>query len=298
VIVVANVTESGRSLLEVSRDLRRPFPNAPRIYIVGLAKYISDASLQKIKSNLTQTHAAVSHEFIAIEQIQLPSSSEMNAWIAERELLSDTSFFFEGMSDAEGAEWQSRLDRLRLQTEPLIDELFVSSLAKNPIKLQPGFALWPSDLAGKGSQADVFFTIASVFQNLRAKEEEEGAARALRSDLFQQTLVDPGNFGRFNDGVIQASILRAAHPNELDYSATPNDSYNMARFARRMIESSNKPRGEAAAELLIAILTGRLKLHSTHYRDVLSPVDMLPTRVERLRKLAIKLLKSRGALGD
>lgn len=81
---------------------------------------------------------------------------------------------------------------------------------------------------------------------------------------------------------------------ELDYSAAPNDSYNMARYARRLIENSDRPRGEAAAELLIALLTRRLRFHSTHYGDVLKPSKNLPPRVERLRQIAVIAFRKQG----
>jgi|GEM_PF-2267354 len=296
ILVAASVIESGRSLQDASRDLRRPYPNAPQIYIVGLAKYRSIGSFRRLQSNLTQTHGAIPHEFVAMEQIPLPTSSDVNnAWLAEQALLSKPEFF-SGMDDREESDWSNRSARLRRLPDPLIQDLFVSSRIETPLKLQSGFALWPDGLAEKGSQADVFFTIASVLQNLRAREEEEGVARALRSDIFQQTIIDPSNFGRFSDGIIQAAFLRGAHPHELNYSNSPNDSRDMARYCRRVIESADKPRGEAAAEMLLAIATRRLRLAAPDYREILSPVDGLPPRVERLRLVATSVLKLEGLL--
>jgi hypothetical protein len=163
-----------------------------------------------------------------------------------------------------------------------------------PLKLQTGFALWPDGLADRQpSQADVYFTIASVLQSRRAASET-GQGRALRTDLFQQTLLDPSNFGRFSDGIIQASILRAARPNEINYAWAPEYSRDMARFARRIILSSDRPRGEAAAEILIAIGTKRLRLCTEDTKEVLREAKGLPPRVERLRQIVTVLMADEG----
>jgi hypothetical protein len=290
IVIVASVIESGRSLQDVSRDLRGIYPRAPQIYLVGLAKSRTDAHFDRLKSDLTQAHAAVPHEFIAIERIQLPSSSEPNAWTSELQLLSEPSFARD-MSRREKIDWDKRLKRLSLQSLSMTDDLFVSARHDAPLRLQHGFALWPDGLVDRNpSQADVYFTIASVLQNRRAAAEV-GQGRALRTDLFQQTLLDPNNFGRFSDGIIQASILRAARPNELNYTMSPEHSRDMARFARRMIVSSSRPRGEAAVELLIALGTRRLRLRPEDCKEILKESDNLPPRVERLRQIVSLLLR-------
>lgn len=288
VLVIGAVIESGRSLQEVSRDLRRPYPAAPQVYLIGVAKYRSDNGLSELRSNLVQTHSPIPHEFVPLEAIQLPSSAEPNAWISELAFLADATFF-DGMKDDEVEDWVERRDRLRRQSEPLINELFVPAVAGKPLRLQSGFAFWPEFLAAQGSQADVFFTMASVVQSLRARADD-GLGRALRADLFQQTLLAPQNFGRFSDGVIQACLLRALRPAELNYSGAPDLSREMSRYARRMVENASKPRGEAAAELLIALATRRLQLRPDDYAQVISPFAGLPPRVERLRLYLERML--------
>jgi hypothetical protein len=219
----------------------------------------------------------------------LPSSSEPNAWLSELILLNDP-VFFKGMERSEVEDWGARRDRLLRQSASMVHDLFVSSRHDAPLQLQHGFALWPEGLAERNpSQADVYFTIASVLQNRRAVADV-GEGRALRTDLFQQTLLDPGNFGRFSDGIIQASILRAARPNELNYTLSPDHSRDMARFARRVVLNSDRPRGEAAAEFLIALGTRRLRLRPEDCKEVLKEAPNLPSRVEGLRRIVATLL--------
>ena len=120
---------------------------------------------------------------------------------------------------------------------------------------------WPKSLPEKPGhrQADVYFTISSVLQRLRANAFVPSERRII-SNWFQQTLLAPGNFGRFNDDVIQASLLRAAYPYELNFADTVAESREMGRLIRRVILASQSPRGGAASEFLLALATRRLQL--------------------------------------
>jgi hypothetical protein len=62
---------------------------------------------------------------------------------------------------------------------------------------------------------------------------------------FSGTVIDPDTFCRYNDGVIQASILRAAESWELNYSRDLNLSNQMYGIFKSIIKSSALPKGEA-----------------------------------------------------
>jgi len=119
---------------------------------------------------------------------------------------------------------------------------------------------WPNGVPERThSQADVYVTIASVLQQLRSNAHR-GQRSAIKSNWFQQTILAPENFGRFNDDIIQASILRAAHPFEMNLADAATDSRELGRLIRRIIAAANTERGGAAAEFLLALATGRLRL--------------------------------------
>lgn len=105
----------------------------------------------------------------------------------------------------------------------------------------------------------MYVTNASVLQQLRANAHR-GQRSAIKSNWFQQTIVGPENFGRFNDDIIQASILRAAHPFEMNLADAAPDSRELGRLIRRIIVAANTERGGAAVEFLLALATGRLRL--------------------------------------
>jgi hypothetical protein len=231
VLIVGVVIESGRTLQELSHDLRSICPNAPQIYVVGVAKSTSDARFDTVRNTLAQCPGPIKHEFAALDRMILPPSESMNAWSAELDFLQDESNRTapDDVSDV----FSKRADLLA-SPDYLIDDLFLENDGQKRLKIQPGFVFWGSNEATNvGKQADVFFTVSSVLQQLRARPLHH--ERAIRSNWVQQSLLSPENFARFNDGVVQASLLRAAKPEELNYSSDPARSREMSRIVRRVV---------------------------------------------------------------
>ncbi len=287
VVIVAAVVESGRSLRDVSRDLRRSRSDSPLIYLIGCAKNASPARREELEKTVVQTHAAAKHAFSSVEDLILPASGPPHAWLAEVDFLNRA--VAEGLDLGETL--AARLERLGRSSEPLVDELFLSA-GDNPLRIQPGFVFWPgktSQPQRRSSQADVYYTISSVLQALRTnKPNPEG--RALRTNWFQQTRLDPANLGRFNDGVIQASILRAARPVEIDYSTKDDFSREAGRAICRIMDAAHKPRGEAACEALVALGSGRLRVPREELERILAERETFPTLVGELAAICRRLL--------
>jgi hypothetical protein len=97
--------------------------------------------------------------------------------------------------------------------------------------------------------------------------------------------LSPANFGRFNDGAIQASILRAALPRELNYSGHEEHSREAGRIIGRIIRSAKEARGEASAEFLMAIATRSLLLRAKDLEAVISLVPNGMPRLDVLKKV-------------
>ncbi|MEH6716957.1 hypothetical protein [Parasphingorhabdus flavimaris] len=284
ILIVVDVIASGRILLEISRDLRNVAPNAPLIYIAGFGKFPSAQAKEAIRKNLVQTLNAAPHAFQTVDELILPGLELTSAWRSELAFLQKSKRHWD---DSARGLLGPRLDRLRKTSMPFENDLFLSNTDK-PLAIQNGFAFW-SEVKKGASQADVFYTIASVVQALRVKQPSPQGA-GLKNNWLQQTLIAPENFGRYNDGVIQASILRACSPAELEYSMDPALSQDMARIIKRIVLAANQSRGEAAAEFLLAMATRRLTLTHSDVSQVLAPCSGLPDIVESLRLLAREIL--------
>ena len=280
IVIVAGVIESGRSLRDISRDLRRSRPHSPQVYIVGVSKNPSPGKREELERTLIQTHGAAKHAFGAAEELLLPPSGSPNAWNAELDFLNAVRATGSDLSAA----LEARNHLLSQTSTPLVDDLFLAT-QNDPLRIQPGFVFWSAVLSEAAdptaSQADVFFTVSSVLQRLRTNAPKPGG-RALRTNWFQQTRLDPANLGRFNDGVIQASLLRAARPVEIDYSTQDEFASEAGRVLRRILEAAHKPRGEAASEVLIALGSRRLRLPRKELEDVLAERPSHPPIVAEL----------------
>ena len=154
------------------------------------------------------------------------------------------------------------------------------------MKIRPGFAFWQGlgeEIEQAGSQADVYITVLAILHRLRSAEPEESA---LAQHAHNRTVLSPANFGRFNDGAIQAALLRAARPGELDYSHDPVLSTQMRHMVQRFIEHMEDDEGEAAPEFLLALAQGQVTLtepDETQMRTFLEEQEALPPFMRALR---------------
>lgn len=269
VVIAAIVIESGRSLLDISRDLRSIAPKAPLLYLIGFSKTTGEPRRETLERTLIQTVNPFPYQMIEVERLVLPLSSEHNPWTAELRLLIDPDIAASIPSSLR-AMIEARVKRLRRTSEALDNDLFLTNSAERRLTLQSGFVFWPDGVPDRThTQADVYFTISSVLQQLRANSHRAQKS-AIKSNWFQQTVLAPENFGRFNDDIIQACILRAAYPYEMNFADAPTDSRELGRLIRRIVSAAEAERGGAAAEFLLALATNRLRLRKSDLDVVLS----------------------------
>ena len=67
-------------------------------------------------------------------------------------------------------------------------------------------------------------------------------------------------FVRFNDGILQASLLRASRPCELDYSASDDLSRQFTATCLSVLVNCGQNVGEAALEFVHALVTKKVAL--------------------------------------
>jgi len=153
-------------------------------------------------------------------------------------------------------------DSLSSLKKGLANDLFYPNTSGEQLELRKGFAFFNfSDYAKDVSQSDVYFTINTVINSLRHSEDYE---HCLRQTEFVRNLLDPHNFNRYNDGIIQASILRSAKPSELAYHLDEEISSEMKSILEKVIEQHHTPQGEGLNEFLYAISSGKLTLKTEH----------------------------------
>lgn len=268
IVVVAGSLESGKSLLNISRALRK-YNNLPITYIVGFAKYNSETEFKKLEMNLKFSEGPCGHhQFHVIEKMLLPiNEHKENSWEKELELLKE--LVAKHSTDESLLNELNARDKLlrsasSINSQGLGEELFLKSPKNQPLVLGPTFAFW-----NKGDndgyfrhQATVYFTISSVLQRLRTVAKSNGRVPLGMGYIIRQ--LDPLLFDRFNEGIIQASILRAAKSRELDYSAADDKSRIIGSLIERMLKFPEAEDSRGLPEILLALCTKKLRVKKDH----------------------------------
>lgn len=269
VLVVAGAITSGRNLLTISRGLRNIKPSSSIVYFVGFSKLPNNETELQLKKDLSQG----GHELVILDSCPLPRIKEYSntAWHSEKNFLINYSNK-DPLSEADDKLpdlLEKRYDSL-ISDELDADQLFLPDSNNNPLKVRPTFAFW-SDWEfshfefENATQADVYWTIECVMHDLRNQTEGNGLFTT-----YHTTLLSPVNFDRYNDGVIQACLLRAALPVELNYRLDPLFSRQMTDVIMSVLNNWNSEQGEACLEFLFALWSGRLRLLDEDLKKITS----------------------------
>lgn len=245
-VVVEACTSNGGALLAASRALRTYAADSHREYICGVAISESEGAFKMLNSNL----CFPTHRFTCMFNLSIKRETSVHSWAAERELLKKHSKLPAALS---------RRSNLLSSNKHLIEDLFLS-VGKNALALRDNFAFWPSiSSCNDASQADVYLTMASILENMRTGSSKN----TLINDIQSESVIAVETFSRYNDGIIQAAILRAAHPMELNYKESANESRLLVGLIEEMLDYQYQQQGEALNEFLLALAVGRIKVEET-----------------------------------
>lgn len=255
VIVICPTFSRGTELLEVSRDLRKHTSLKNVIYFTGIGTPESSADFERVKKNLVIDDYRV----VSFCNIALGLSKALTlSWQSERELLKD-----EKLEEIEPLNERRR----SLSQGDLNDSNLFYKVAD--LTLTDGFKYWSEFdyLRGEKPSVLMFITIAFIFEdartNTKLSDEDQFAQLPNR-----RVLLDPENFFRYNDTLIQVCILRAAFPVELDYSDHSSHSRSILYLLRRADQLKDGP---LLYEFLLALVSKRLQIS----QEVLTEVKSL-----------------------
>ena len=282
----------GTKLLSISRDLR-PKHTGARVYIIGAQISETKAQAVTLKRNLEFSATQSSIQIVAFASAAIGASLPL-AYRAEADAFAKLRL------ESVGAGISGRLALVSGTPEGVAADAVLPSGSGLETKqsLRPDFAFWRFEYDERTQHAPaVLLTVAAILQNARESATIENVHR-LGTAAFQQVVLDPENFGRYNDGIIQAAILRAALPGELDYSSEAESSKYMLDLLTKVFVQSALPQGEAAADFALAYYLDRLKLTREHSKKLVEQVrDALATDTP-LNKLLRLLLKIDSPAAD
>lgn len=253
-LVVSASTAAAEFFQNCSRELRG-YHEGPRRYICPQQFPKTTRDSATLKSNLEFSSTGASIKYLPWLTIPVGIGSAL-AWEAETVL-------YEQVDDTMLGHAIEKRKETMLQGRPLQGGAFLpSTQTGQPLTLRRDFAFWNPSYNDAGDHSSCLIL---AMQNLLQAARENGSAPEelqLSSDAFQHVVISPENFARFNDGIIQAAILRCAQSAELDYSQAALQSEEMGDIYQSVLSNSNGQQGEAALEFALALWSGKLTLHS------------------------------------
>ena len=173
------------------------------------------------------------------------------------------------------------------------DDIFLAG-KDSPLAIQRDFVyLDTSDGTANVSQATVFTVVSNLLCVARSNNRQLGTklgspdeVLSLSQSVYGHVLVDPITFLNYNDPILKACVLRAAKPSELMYEVDEIYSSQVAEIVLAELDGWHAGRGDALAEMLLAMATARLRLRETdllHVRDMALQAR-LPLLLEALAK--------------
>nr|WP_315475949.1 hypothetical protein [uncultured Undibacterium sp.] len=283
-LIVAAVVGRGSKLLSISRDLRSLHTGA-RTYIIGAQISETEEQIKGLSRNLEYS---ASKAQILIERFASVAIGNgiQRSYACEHD-------FYQRIGAHEPKHhlhpwWKQALGTKEGSTEY---SLFPTGEKLNQaIKLRPDFAYWDFKYNENFIHTPaLMMTISAILQNAR-ESETLAVENRLATDAFQQVVLDPENFARYNDGAIQAALLKAALPSELDYTSDNEASQYILEFVTKIFLKFNTPQGEAALEFALALRTGKLKITKTHRQQLSQKVDRALSEKTPIEYLLRKLI--------
>ncbi len=301
VVIVAATLGSGQSFQDASRDLRKPFENLPRTYFAGVNKHSLAEYQGTLLKDLEHNNKEHKHIFCVVDAMTLPHENQYSTWT--KELTFWRKVKFDLSMDAATKKVIRFVDqRIRILSRTIVgNDFFLPNTSDRPLELRPSFAFWDGDYNSETiTQGDVFATIASILES-RRKPSKTGQASVLAQSPFHMNVLSSENFTRFNDGVIQASLLRAAFPHELSYAhaTTANHSAKISHLIVKMLEHHTDSQGEAVLEFLVALATRQMTLAKVDLQRVVAfPKNKLPSLLAAILPYIIEENPYAAKLGE
>jgi len=266
-LIVAAVVGRGSKLLSIGRDLR-PIHIGAKTYLIGAQIAETQFQINSLAGNLKYSaEGAVIHvetfASVAIGESLTISYRREHSALSPLNLEEIQSPVASRIASLTGTTAGLRRNALLPWGPSLIQEL----------TLRPDFAYWDFKYEPGGHCTPaILLTVAAILQQARESKTIDHVNR-LGTDAFQQVVLDPENFARYNDGVIQGALLRAALPGELDYSSESEASRYMADFMTKVFIQHEQPQGEAALEFALALYIKSVTLAKEHHEELLSRVQ-------------------------
>lgn len=278
ILVVCGCITTGNQFNSVSRELRK-FKNSSLHYFTIFSRLPSDEKFKILKNNLefrsenknncvNKFHSLYkgfipdNHSKQRLKHNKAPWENELEFWM---KLENPPKFVVERI-------------QLLGSNEGLVDNLFLANPFNNQnLQLRPNFAFYKFKKGHTPSQSIVYFIVLSILHSARnpsVSSSGQDDAEFIINHEHSHSLLSLDCFNRFNDGVIQASILRAALPIELDYASSSELSTAALKTFKDLFKNPELTvDNEGILEFLYAISIGKLQLRKKDGQELVEYLE-------------------------
>ena len=281
IAVISSSIVTGRNLLYLSRALRDYEKTYQRVFFTFVNRPLNKFQFDFLQSNLgLGEFGAGTHKTFNVETLYCSNEAQASPWHLEENNIKKLQDYLEDKEDlvALSKYCSDRIVELSEcgKTKGLSDNLFFPSIKGKSLTIRSGFAFAPFATGqahkwfiSRSKQSEIYFIISSILNELRNKN-------ILHQSEYVRNILDPGNFVRYNDGIIQACLLRAATEDELNYSLSLDQSLKMKSILGDMILHIQDDHAEALNEFFYAIAIKKLKLDPDTVHDCINLLEDRP----------------------
>lgn len=283
VLVVHALAGDGGLLREISRDLREFIaPSVPRHFLAGIGLPQSQETWQRLQQFLVKNTSSRDYGFSVWMVLPIGSDGTANAWENLSQLASKVQL---QTPEVTGVSPEILTESIDLAEQVINDAFkgFLPTSSGAALGLSDGFLFFNDAFDGRLDEVPVSTTYLTVASVLQAARDLNVPANQLKPSGYESVVLSPENFLRYNDNLLQACLLRAAHASELDYSSSPHLSSLMKEFLVKVFSRHAHPYGSASLEFAAALACGRLKLIADDRKELQRrSIDHLSSRPSAL----------------
>ena len=285
VLILSPVVSSAHVFVDINRALRLAKHSGMRVFATPFAVSPCLAQSKNIYTSLTQGTNGFKYSYLKFKTMFL-SSKNLSPWDKEIEVVRT---LINNCDDSAADFWLHRKNLLEKNGVGLMNSVGIHYSDPNGfLNLMPDFVFWPATYKHKDiNLSAVFATVGAIFQNLR---ENEIDGCMLSANIYQHSVLDPENFVRFNDPILQSCLWRCALPVVLDYRRSDALSSDIQCILSKIFKSSNSSRGVTSLDLLMALATRWIKISSVEMKAVINSAENY--LIEPHAKLLVQYMKT------
>ena len=268
VLVLAPAVSTARVFVDVNRALRLANHGGMRIFATPFVVAPSKKQFDDTRISLTQGTDGFKYHYLHLHTLFLCSKS-ISSWVKELDVVKDIITM--SQKNTEAKFWIDRKQILERTSEGLKNQVGITYTKGQKLGLTKDFAFWTSEYDPDNVNGSaVFATVGAVLQHLR---ENKIDGHQLSSNIYKHAVLDPENFVRFNDPILQSCLWRCALPGELDYRRSEFLSSDFRRVLTKIFEACDSPRGITSLDLLMGLATRWIKVSSSEMKIIIESAD-------------------------